>query len=321
MLKEPIAPTGPGEKPRSVQPGGGWCMDIELAWGRLRRALAAPLSPRLRADSRPRNVRVTAPTARTTSSTRATSSSPATSAATGSVPRTTLSPIAAGSASPAMASPNVSVHLLFARSRRRCASCWHWRALGLLRCRCVPACSSGWRSSTSSAIPSGTSRPTRSCLSAPPTARSRTSRRWTSPTFRRPGPAHQHLPVDLQRPRQPHASHGPRVGGPLLPGAFLDARNPDSAVRNEQLWMDLEEPGGRVAAASSRSPAAIARRIVCWLQAGRPGGKGRTHRHDQAWLAHRHTLTSDGADADRRQAGRQSSRRRATILVHFIATN
>src|SRR5262245_45357339 len=33
------------EKPSGVQPGGGWCMTIELAWGRCRRRLLRWLRP------------------------------------------------------------------------------------------------------------------------------------------------------------------------------------------------------------------------------------------------------------------------------------
>jgi phosphatidylserine decarboxylase len=53
-----------------------------------------------------------------------------------------------------------------------------------------------------------------------------------------------------------------------FPGAYLDARNPESAVRNEQLWIDATEQGTgrplRVKQISGR----IARRIVCWLKPG-----------------------------------------------------
>lgn len=52
-----------------------------------------------------------------------------------------------------------------------------------------------------------------------------------------------------------------------FPGAFLDARNPASAVRNEQLWIDLVDDAGRSMRVKQIS-GAIARRIVCWLRAG-----------------------------------------------------
>lgn len=70
-----------------------------------------------------------------------------------------------------------------------------------------------------------------------------------------------------------HVNRIPRdarvVGVRYFPGEFLDARNPASAVRNEQLWIDLEETGPaprplRVKQISG----AVARRIVCWLRAG-----------------------------------------------------
>ena len=53
-----------------------------------------------------------------------------------------------------------------------------------------------------------------------------------------------------------------------FPGAFLDARNPDSAVRNEQLWIDAALPGSGVPLRVKQISGAIARRIVCWLKPG-----------------------------------------------------
>ncbi len=52
-----------------------------------------------------------------------------------------------------------------------------------------------------------------------------------------------------------------------FPGAFLDARNPASAVRNEQLWIDAVDTAGRPLRVKQIS-GAIARRIVCWLRPG-----------------------------------------------------
>lgn len=59
-----------------------------------------------------------------------------------------------------------------------------------------------------------------------------------------------------------------------FPGAFLDARNPQSAVRNEQLWIDAEDAvrGGRVRI--KQISGAIARRIVCWMKADDEFRKG-----------------------------------------------
>lgn len=59
-----------------------------------------------------------------------------------------------------------------------------------------------------------------------------------------------------------------------FPGAFLDARNPDSAVRNEQLWVDLIEPATKRPIRVKQISGAIARRIVCWLKAGDRLAKG-----------------------------------------------
>jgi phosphatidylserine decarboxylase len=59
-----------------------------------------------------------------------------------------------------------------------------------------------------------------------------------------------------------------------FPGAFLDARNPDSAVRNEQLWIDaVATDTGRPLRVKQIS-GAIARRIVCWLKPGDRLGRG-----------------------------------------------
>lgn len=51
-----------------------------------------------------------------------------------------------------------------------------------------------------------------------------------------------------------------------FPGEFLDARNSQSAVRNEQLWIDLEANGRPMRI--KQISGAIARRIVCWLKKG-----------------------------------------------------
>ena len=46
-----------------------------------------------------------------------------------------------------------------------------------------------------------------------------------------------------------HVNRVPRTGKiaqiRYFPGAFLDAREPESAVRNEQLWIDMVEENGR----------------------------------------------------------------------------
>lgn len=75
-----------------------------------------------------------------------------------------------------------------------------------------------------------------------------------------------------------HVNRVPR-GGRItqvryFPGAFLDARNPESAVRNEQLWIDMEEEGTGRPIRVKQISGAIARRIVCWLKAGDAMQKG-----------------------------------------------
>jgi phosphatidylserine decarboxylase len=69
-----------------------------------------------------------------------------------------------------------------------------------------------------------------------------------------------------------HVNRIPRTGRVTairyFPGAFLDARHPECGQRNEQLWIDLEEAGtGRLLRIKQIS-GKIARRIVCWLKPG-----------------------------------------------------
>jgi phosphatidylserine decarboxylase len=74
-----------------------------------------------------------------------------------------------------------------------------------------------------------------------------------------------------------HVNRLPRAGRVTalryFPGAFLDARHADCARRNEQLWIDLVEPNGRLVRVKQIS-GAIARRIVCWLKLGEEVAKG-----------------------------------------------
>jgi phosphatidylserine decarboxylase len=51
-----------------------------------------------------------------------------------------------------------------------------------------------------------------------------------------------------------------------IAGSFLDARHPDCAEKNEQLWIDLEEIGSSRFLRVKQISGAIARRIVCWLK-------------------------------------------------------
>jgi len=59
-----------------------------------------------------------------------------------------------------------------------------------------------------------------------------------------------------------------------FPGAFLDARDAQSAVRNEQLWIDMEESATASPLRVKQISGAIARRIVCWLKQGDEVRKG-----------------------------------------------
>jgi phosphatidylserine decarboxylase len=75
-----------------------------------------------------------------------------------------------------------------------------------------------------------------------------------------------------------HVNRVPRdgrvVGLRYFPGAFLDARRPDCAQRNEQLWIDLQEQEPRRLVRVKQISGAIARRIVCWLRPGEDVKKG-----------------------------------------------
>jgi phosphatidylserine decarboxylase len=51
-------------------------------------------------------------------------------------------------------------------------------------------------------------------------------------------------------------------------GAFLDARNRESVVQNEQLWIDLTDARTGSLVRVKQIVGAIARRIVCWLKPG-----------------------------------------------------
>ena len=74
-----------------------------------------------------------------------------------------------------------------------------------------------------------------------------------------------------------HVNRMPRDGRVVairyFPGEFLDARHVQGAQRNEQLWIDLLEPSGRLIRVKQIS-GAIARRIVCWLKLGEDVKKG-----------------------------------------------
>jgi phosphatidylserine decarboxylase len=67
-----------------------------------------------------------------------------------------------------------------------------------------------------------------------------------------------------------HVNRQPRSGRVAalryFPGEFLDARDRDSARRNEQLWIDLDDAATRARLRIKQIAGAIARRIVCWLR-------------------------------------------------------
>ena len=67
-----------------------------------------------------------------------------------------------------------------------------------------------------------------------------------------------------------HVNRIPRSGRitqlRYYPGEFLDARHPEVGVRNEQMWIDMEEAGSGRPMRVKQIAGAIARRIVCWLK-------------------------------------------------------
>jgi phosphatidylserine decarboxylase len=69
-----------------------------------------------------------------------------------------------------------------------------------------------------------------------------------------------------------HVNRVPRTGRVVnvryFPGCFLDARRAECAVRNEQLWLDLEETDTRRPVRVKQISGAIARRIVCQVKVG-----------------------------------------------------
>jgi phosphatidylserine decarboxylase len=69
-----------------------------------------------------------------------------------------------------------------------------------------------------------------------------------------------------------HVNRLPRTGKVTalryFPGEFLDARHPQCGVANEQLWLDLEDRETKRMLRVKQISGKIARRIVCWLKQG-----------------------------------------------------
>lgn len=67
-----------------------------------------------------------------------------------------------------------------------------------------------------------------------------------------------------------HVNRMPRAGRVVqlryFPGSFLDARHPECGARNEQMWIDIEEQESQRPIRIKQISGAIARRIVCWLK-------------------------------------------------------
>ena len=58
---------------------------------------------------------------------------------------------------------------------------------------------------------------------------------------RRPGRADRHFPVDFQRTLESGPGESRVIALRYSPGEFLNALNPESAIRNENTWIGLED--------------------------------------------------------------------------------
>lgn len=72
-------------------------------------------------------------------------------------------------------------------------------------------------------------------------------------------------PYDVHLNRAPRAARVAAIR--YFPGRFVNARHPDCARINEQLWVDLIDRDGRHLRVKQIS-GALARRLVCWLAEG-----------------------------------------------------
>jgi phosphatidylserine decarboxylase len=70
-------------------------------------------------------------------------------------------------------------------------------------------------------------------------------------------------PYNVHLQRMPRTARVRQVR--YFPGAFLNARHRDCVKRNEQMWVDFEEPDGRQIRVKQIS-GALARRLVCWVK-------------------------------------------------------
>jgi phosphatidylserine decarboxylase len=75
-----------------------------------------------------------------------------------------------------------------------------------------------------------------------------------------------------------HVNRVPRtgkiVGLRYFPGSFLDARHPQCGVANEQLWIDMDDAATGKRVRIKQIAGKIARRIVCWLKTGEEVQRG-----------------------------------------------
>lgn len=121
-----------------------------------------------------------------------------------------------------------------------------------------------------------------------------------------------------------HVNRMPRhsrvVNVRYFPGAFLDARNPECGVRNEQLWLDLEDAATGLPLRVKQISGKIARRIVCWvkpgdkLAAGERFGMIKFGSRTEIYLPVRQTVEVNVKPGDKVKGG-------STVLLRFAATS
>lgn len=78
-------------------------------------------------------------------------------------------------------------------------------------------------------------------------------------------------PYNVHLQRMPRTARVRQVR--YFPGAFLNARHRDCVQRNEQMWVDFEEANGRLIRVKQVS-GALARRLVSWVKLGEEVGTG-----------------------------------------------
>jgi phosphatidylserine decarboxylase len=115
--------------------------------------------------------------------------------------------------------------------------------------------------------------------------------------------------------RAPRAAHG--VALRYKPGEFLNALNPESVIRNEYMWIGLEDaqrPGVRFAV--RQISGLLARRIVCVLRPGQSVGRGEKFGMIKLGSRTELVLPQGGAHVD--VAVGQPVKAGSTVLARFV---